>query len=64
MGTPTGSRGTERTKLSMRRKVAERLVAAKKRNSMLTTFNEVNMTPINLIVMNKDALKQNMAELV
>jgi 2-oxoglutarate dehydrogenase E2 component (dihydrolipoamide succinyltransferase) len=51
MGTPTGgSRGSERTKLSMlRRKVAERLVAAKNETAMLTTFNEVNMTPINLI---------------
>ncbi len=49
MGTPTGgSRGAERTKLSMlRRKVAERLVAAKNETAMLTTFNEVNMTPIN-----------------
>jgi 2-oxoglutarate dehydrogenase E2 component (dihydrolipoamide succinyltransferase) len=49
MGTPTGgSRGTERIKLSMlRRKVAERLVAAKNDTAMLTTFNEVNMTPIN-----------------
>jgi len=49
MGTPTGgSRGAERTKLSMlRRKVAERLVAAKNDTAMLTTFNEVNMTPIN-----------------
>jgi 2-oxoglutarate dehydrogenase E2 component (dihydrolipoamide succinyltransferase) len=51
MGTPTGgSRSTERTKLSMlRRKVAERLVAAKNETAMLTTFNEVNMTPINTI---------------
>ena len=51
MGTPTnGSRATERTKLSMlRRKVAERLVAAKNETAMLTTFNEVNMTPINII---------------
>lgn len=49
MGTPTGgNRGTERTKLSMlRRKVAERLVSAKNETAMLTTFNEVNMTPIN-----------------
>ena len=49
MGTPTGgNRGSERTKLSMlRRKVAERLVAAKNDTAMLTTFNEVNMTPIN-----------------
>ena len=51
MGTPTGgSRGSTRTKLSMlRRKVAERLVAAKNETAMLTTFNEVNMTPINEI---------------
>jgi 2-oxoglutarate dehydrogenase E2 component (dihydrolipoamide succinyltransferase) len=48
MGTPTGaSRGTSRNKLSMlRRKVAERLVEAKNTTAMLTTFNEVNMTPI------------------
>ena len=60
MGTPTGgSRSTERTKLSMlRRKVAERLVAAKNETAMLTTFNEVNMTPINLIRNEyKDAFK-------
>ena len=51
MGTPTGgNRGSSRTKLSMlRRKVAERLVAAKNETAMLTTFNEVNMTPINNI---------------
>lgn len=51
MGTPTGgNRGSERTKLSMlRRKVAERLVAAKNETAMLTTFNEVNMTPINTL---------------
>lgn len=49
LGTPTGgNRGSERTKLSMlRRKVAERLVAAKNETAMLTTFNEANMTPIN-----------------
>lgn len=48
MGTPTGgSRSSERTKLSMlRRKVAERLVAAKNETAMLTTFNEVDMTAI------------------
>lgn len=60
MGTPTGgSRGETRTKLSMlRRKVAERLVAAKNETAMLTTFNEVNMTPINLIRNEyKDAFK-------
>ncbi len=60
MGTPTGgNRGTERTKLSMlRRKVAERLVAAKNETAMLTTFNEVNMTPINTLRNQyKDAFK-------
>ncbi|MFI0490875.1 2-oxoglutarate dehydrogenase complex dihydrolipoyllysine-residue succinyltransferase [Flavobacterium sp.] len=60
MGTPTGgSRASERTKLSMlRRKVAERLVAAKNETAMLTTFNEVNMTPINTLRNEyKDAFK-------
>lgn len=60
MGTPTGgSRGETRTKLSMlRRKVAERLVAAKNETAMLTTFNEVNMTPINKVRNEfKDAFK-------
>ncbi|HIC32767.1 MAG TPA: 2-oxoglutarate dehydrogenase complex dihydrolipoyllysine-residue succinyltransferase [Flavobacteriaceae bacterium] len=48
MGTPTGgNRGQSRNKMSMlRRKVAERLVEAKNTTAMLTTFNEVNMTPI------------------
>ncbi|MEZ4810362.1 MAG: 2-oxoglutarate dehydrogenase complex dihydrolipoyllysine-residue succinyltransferase [Allomuricauda sp.] len=48
MGTPTGgNRGETRTKLSMlRRKVAERLVQAKNETAMLTTFNEVDMSPI------------------
>ena len=47
MGTPTGDRPTSRKKMSMlRRKVAERLVAAKNETAMLTTFNEVNMSPI------------------
>lgn len=48
MGTPgTGSRSSSRKKLSMlRRKVAERLVSAKNETAMLTTFNEVDMTPI------------------
>jgi 2-oxoglutarate dehydrogenase E2 component (dihydrolipoamide succinyltransferase) len=60
MGTPTGgNRGSERSKLSMlRRKVAERLVSAKNETAMLTTFNEVNMTPINKIRSEyKDAFK-------
>ncbi len=48
MGTPAGgSRGTEKTKLSMlRRKVAQRLVSVKNETAMLTTFNEVDMKPI------------------
>ncbi|WP_340075186.1 2-oxoglutarate dehydrogenase complex dihydrolipoyllysine-residue succinyltransferase [Leptobacterium sp. I13] len=48
MGTPGGGKRTsERKKLSMlRRKVAERLVAAKNETAMLTTFNEVDMSPI------------------
>ncbi|OYX26890.1 MAG: dihydrolipoamide succinyltransferase [Flavobacteriales bacterium 32-35-8] len=48
MGTPTGgSRGANRSKMSMlRRKVAERLVEAKNTTAMLTTFNEVDMSPI------------------
>jgi 2-oxoglutarate dehydrogenase E2 component (dihydrolipoamide succinyltransferase) len=60
MGTPTGgNRGSSRTKLSMlRRKVAERLVAAKNETAMLTTFNEVNMSPINAVRNEyKDAFK-------
>jgi 2-oxoglutarate dehydrogenase E2 component (dihydrolipoamide succinyltransferase) len=48
MGTPTGgNRGTSHSKMSMlRRKVAERLVEVKNTTAMLTTFNEVNMSPI------------------
>ena len=48
MGSPMGgSRAESRTKLSMlRRKVAERLVAAKNETAMLTTFNEVDMSAI------------------
>lgn len=49
MGTPKtgGDRGSSRTKLSMlRRKVAERLVMVKNETAMLTTFNEVDMSPI------------------
>ncbi|MGV6830129.1 MAG: 2-oxoglutarate dehydrogenase complex dihydrolipoyllysine-residue succinyltransferase [bacterium] len=48
MGTPTGgTRSESRSKLSMlRRKVAERLVSAKNETAMLTTFNEVDMSPI------------------
>ena len=40
-------RKTERKKLSMlRRKLSQRLVAVKNLTAMLTTFNEVNMSPI------------------
>jgi len=48
MGTPgDGERGSNRKKLSMlRRKVAERLVMVKNETAMLTTFNEVDMSPI------------------
>ncbi|TXE18115.1 2-oxoglutarate dehydrogenase complex dihydrolipoyllysine-residue succinyltransferase [Psychroserpens burtonensis] len=48
MGTPTGAnRGSSHSKMSMlRRKVAERLVEAKNTTAMLTTFNEVDMSPI------------------
>ena len=52
-----GDRGQDRSKLSMlRRKVAERLVAAKNETAMLTTFNEADMAPIfDLRKMHKDA---------
>ncbi|PKA97622.1 2-oxoglutarate dehydrogenase E2 component [Flavobacteriaceae bacterium MAR_2009_75] len=48
MGTPgNAGRGESRSKLSMlRRKVAERLVSVKNETAMLTTFNEVDMSPI------------------
>lgn len=42
-----GSRELERKKMTtLRLKLAERLVAVKNETAMLTTFNEVNMTPI------------------
>lgn len=42
-----GSRDVEKKKMStLRIKLAERLVAVKNETAMLTTFNEVNMTPI------------------
>jgi 2-oxoglutarate dehydrogenase E2 component (dihydrolipoamide succinyltransferase) len=42
-----GSRGKENKKMSMLRlKLSERLVSVKNETAMLTTFNEVNMTPI------------------
>jgi 2-oxoglutarate dehydrogenase E2 component (dihydrolipoamide succinyltransferase) len=42
-----GNRDTERKKMStLRLKLAQRLVSVKNETAMLTTFNEVNMTPI------------------
>ena len=42
-----GSREVHRKKMSMlRRKLSERLVSVKNETAMLTTFNEVNMTPV------------------
>jgi 2-oxoglutarate dehydrogenase E2 component (dihydrolipoamide succinyltransferase) len=42
-----GTREVERKKMTMlRRKLSERLVSVKNETAMLTTFNEVNMTPI------------------
>jgi 2-oxoglutarate dehydrogenase E2 component (dihydrolipoamide succinyltransferase) len=53
-------RKIESKKLSMlRRKVAKRLVAVKNQTAMLTTFNEVNMTPIfNLRKKYKEEFKE------
>jgi 2-oxoglutarate dehydrogenase E2 component (dihydrolipoamide succinyltransferase) len=60
MGTPAGQRPTSRKKMSLlRRKVAERLVAAKNETAMLTTFNEVDMSPIfALRAQYKEAFKE------
>jgi 2-oxoglutarate dehydrogenase E2 component (dihydrolipoamide succinyltransferase) len=54
------NRNIESKKLSMlRRKVAQRLVAVKNQTAMLTTFNEVNMTPIfNLRKKYKEEFKE------
>lgn len=42
-----GTRDTERKKMStLRLKLSERLVSVKNETAMLTTFNEVNMTPV------------------
>src|SRR5699024_6537489 len=48
MGTPgSGSRNSSSKRMSMlRRRVAERLVSVKNETAMLTTFNEVDMSPI------------------
>jgi 2-oxoglutarate dehydrogenase E2 component (dihydrolipoamide succinyltransferase) len=55
-----GSRDTERKKMStLRLKLSERLVSVKNETAMLTTFNEVNMTPIMKIRQQyKDAFKE------
>jgi len=46
----SGSRESKRTKMSMlRKKLSQRLVVVKSETAMLTTFNEVNMTPIMAI---------------
>jgi 2-oxoglutarate dehydrogenase E2 component (dihydrolipoamide succinyltransferase) len=60
MGTAAGDRPTSRKKMSMlRRKVAERLVAAKNETAMLTTFNEVDMAPtFALRAKHKEAFKE------
>ena len=43
----SGGRDSEHVKMSMlRKKLAQRLVSVKNETAMLTTFNEVNMTPI------------------
>ena len=47
IGSISRNRDIESKKMSLlRRKVSERLVAVKNQTAMLTTFNEVNMTPI------------------
>ena len=60
VGTKTGERPIMRKKMSMlRRKVAERLVVAKNETAMLTTFNDVNMSPIfALRTKHKEAFKK------
>jgi len=43
----SGARESKRTKMSrLRKKLSQRLVSVKSETAMLTTFNEVNMTPI------------------
>jgi len=56
-----GTREAEKKKMSMlRKKLAERLVSVKNETAMLTTFNEVNMTPIMEIRKKyKEAFKEN-----
>jgi len=56
----TGQRNMQTTNMSpLRKKLAARLVSVKNETAMLTTFNEVNMTPImNLRAKYKDAFKE------
>ncbi len=56
----TGTRETERKKMTtLRLKLSERLVSVKNETAMLTTFNEVNMTPImNLRKKYKNAFEE------
>jgi 2-oxoglutarate dehydrogenase E2 component (dihydrolipoamide succinyltransferase) len=55
-----GSRAEDRKRMSpLRKKLSERLVSVKNETAMLTTFNEVNMTPImELRNKYKDAFKE------
>ena len=55
-----GTRAVERKKMTMlRKKLSERLVSVKNETAMLTTFNEVNMTPvINLRKRYKEMFKE------
>lgn len=56
-----GSRNQRREKMTMlRKKVAQRLVAVKNETAMLTTFNEVDMSPImNIRKQYKDKFKES-----
>jgi 2-oxoglutarate dehydrogenase E2 component (dihydrolipoamide succinyltransferase) len=56
----SGERKETRKKMSMlRKKLAQRLVSVKNETAMLTTFNEVNMTPImNIRSKYKDIFKE------
>lgn len=58
--TSSGSRDTERQKMSaLRKKLAQRLVAVKNETAMLTTFNEVDMSAIySLRAKYKDKFKE------
>ena len=55
-----GTRDSERKKMStLRLKISERLVSVKNETAMLTTFNEVNMTPVmNIRKKYKEIFKQ------